>query len=113
MAKYVFVVMTNPAEGQEEEYNRWYDNQHLPDVLKVEGFVAAQRFKLAPVESGNAKATHSYMALYEAETDDLARVQKALGAAAGTDAMPMSPALETRGLSAVWYQVAGERQLAR
>ncbi len=113
MPKYVFVVMTNPTDGQEAEYNRWYDNQHLPDVLKVEGFVAAQRFKLATADGGEPKGPHRYMALYEAETDDLGKLQKALGEAAGTDAMPMSPALETRGLTATWFEVAGERLLAR
>jgi hypothetical protein len=50
MARHTFVVFTNPTEGQEDEYNDWYDNTHLSDVLKVEGFVAAQRFKLADTE---------------------------------------------------------------
>ena len=44
MAKYTFVVLTNPTSGKEAEYNKWYNDQHIPDVLNVPGFVAAQRF---------------------------------------------------------------------
>ena len=48
MAKYTFVVLSNPTTpGQEAEYNEWYDKIHIPDVLNVPGFVAAQRFKIA------------------------------------------------------------------
>lgn len=111
MSKYVFVVMTNPTEGQEDAYNAWYDDQHLPDVLKVEGFTAAQRFRLAPIEAGNPNAPYRYLALYEVETDDLQKARDALTAVAGTEAMPMSPALDA-GISAIWYQAAGERRLA-
>ncbi len=44
--KHVLVVMSNPAPGKEQEYNDWYTNVHLGDVLKVPGIVSAQRFKL-------------------------------------------------------------------
>ena len=51
MAKYIFLVMTNPTSPEQEaEYNRWYGNEHYRDVLGVPGFVAAQRFRLAPVQ---------------------------------------------------------------
>jgi hypothetical protein len=29
MAKHVFVVLTNPVEGEEDTYNDWYTNVHL------------------------------------------------------------------------------------
>ena len=35
MSRYLFVVMTNSGEGKDAEFNRWYDNQHIPDVLRV------------------------------------------------------------------------------
>lgn len=49
MARHHFIVLSNPVAGREDDYNDWYDNEHLDDVLKVEGFVAAQRFRLAPM----------------------------------------------------------------
>lgn len=112
MAKYVFVVMTNAVEGQEDEFNAWYDNQHIGDVLKVEGFKAAQRFRLAPAEADNPKAVHRYLAIYEVETDDLAKTQAALGAAIGTPAMPLTGALEVRKTFSVYYEPIGEKVTA-
>ena len=41
MGRYMFLGLTNATEGRDDEFNDWYDNRHLPDVLAVEGFVAA------------------------------------------------------------------------
>ena len=109
MAKYTFVVMTNAAAGQEGEFNSWYERQHIPDVLRIEGFRSAQRFQLAPEESDNPKGTFRYLTLYEIETDDLSKTKAAIAAAAGSEAMPMSPALDRNDLFAVCYRQTGEK----
>ena len=36
MAKLWLVVLTNPVEGREDEYNEWYSGRHLEDVLAVD-----------------------------------------------------------------------------
>ena len=113
MAKYVFVVMTNAAEGQEAEFNRWYDEEHLGDVLKLPGMVSAQRFQVAPEEADNPRATLKFLTLYEIETDDLAKTQAALAAAAGTAAMPISPALDKADVYTVYFKAGGEKVFAR
>src|ERR1700692_61788 len=41
---YYFFVFSHPVAGHEDEYNKWYDQQHAPDVVAVPGFVTAQRF---------------------------------------------------------------------
>lgn len=90
MATHQLLVLSNPAPGQEEAYNRWYDKIHLPEVLQVPGMVAAQRFAAAPGEAW------AYTAIYEMETDDpqavvtelMARV--ADGRIAMTDAFDMA-----------------------
>jgi hypothetical protein len=41
---YYFFVFSNPVAGHEDEYNKWYNEQHAPDVVAVPGFVTAQRF---------------------------------------------------------------------
>jgi hypothetical protein len=110
VAKYLFVVMTNAAEGADAEFNAWYDGQHLGDVLKLPGFVSAQRFNAAP---GNGAApAFSYLTLYEIETDDLAATQAALGAAAGGPAMPLSAAMDTSKVINIYFQASGEKRLA-
>ena len=56
MAKYTFVVLSNSTTPAEEaEYNEWYNKIHIPDVLNVPGFVAAQRFKLAETQFADGK----------------------------------------------------------
>jgi len=98
--KYTFVVLTNPTAGNEAEYNRWYDEQHIPDVLKASGFVRAQRFKLADAQMApDGDKTHRYLALYEIETDDVAASLKDLASRAGTADMIMSDAIDVKGAS--------------
>ena len=108
--KHILVVLTNAVDGQDDEYNEWYDNQHLKDVLALDGYVAAQRFGLA--EPGpSTELSHRYLALYEIETDDLAKVHEGLGAAANTPAMPISPALKS-GSVIGYFTPLGERRIA-
>jgi hypothetical protein len=83
------IVFTNAADGRDEDFNRWYDEVHLPDVLGVPGIVSAQRFAL----SGHQmfpKQGHRYVTLYEIEGDVAAALEalkKASPAFELTDAM--------------------------
>ncbi len=90
MSVYRFMVITNPVPGQEAQYNDWYDRQHIPDVLRVPGFVAAQRFRVV----GESALPGQYVAIYELETDDPAAALAELTARAGQPAMPLSDALD-------------------
>lgn len=96
MAKYSYVVLSNPVPGREDEYNAWYDNQHIPDVLKVPGIVSAQRLKLAQEKS---RLPGKYLAIYELDSDDPSRTIAELNARAGTPQMPMSDALDMSTLT--------------
>jgi hypothetical protein len=58
----VYVVRTRPVDGQEDEYHRWYDEVHVPEVLEVPGFLSARRF---------GSADGDFLAIYELEADDL------------------------------------------
>ncbi len=99
--KYTFVVLSNPTAGNEAEYNRWYNDQHLPDVLNVPGFVRAQRFKLSDAQMApDGDKTHRYLALYEIETDDVAAALKGLASRVGTADMIMSDSIDLKGVSA-------------
>ncbi len=75
------IVFTNAAEGRDEEFNDWYDNVHVPEILALGPFVSAQRYRVA--EEQVFPQTHTYVALYEFEGPaDVA--SKALTAAAPT-----------------------------
>ena len=71
MAKYVMFVMTNCEAGKDAEFNDWYDRIHLPDVLKVPGVVAAQRYKLTDEQRRDTRPDYGYMAAYQVESNNL------------------------------------------
>lgn len=68
MAAHRYVVFTNPAPGRENEFNRWYDEVHLGEVLTVPGFTAASRYRVMP--DGEEKPEFAYLAIYEIDGDD-------------------------------------------
>ena len=66
--KHVVVVLTEPTAGREDEYNAYYENQHIDEVLETTGWLSGQRFKLS-AEQGMA-CPLPYLAFYELEADD-------------------------------------------
>ncbi|MFN2536928.1 MAG: hypothetical protein ABR549_02105 [Mycobacteriales bacterium] len=91
MSRHLLLVASEPMAGQEAEFNTWYDDVHLPDVLQVPGFVRAERLIAAPSVHGELPE-HRYLAIYEIETDDLPRALAALREAAR--GMYLSPAFD-------------------
>lgn len=97
MPKAVLLVLTNPSDpDHEEEFNEWYTNTHLPDLLAIDGFVGATRYRLSETQlapSGEG-GKHRYLAIYEIDSDDLAVTMKNLREAAA-GGMVISEALDT------------------
>jgi len=108
---YTFVVLTNPVPGKDAEYNDWYTNTHLHDLVKIPGIKSAQRFKIAPQSAKGA--THQYLALYEIETDDLDSVQNAILKASGTSAMVISPAMDQKSADAQYFEEITQKVKAK
>lgn len=69
MARSVLLVFTNATDGDDAEFNRWYDEVHLKEVLEAPGFVAAERFDLGSAQMDEADRAHRYLAIYEIEGD--------------------------------------------
>ena len=44
---YFFLVFSDPATGREAEYNKFYDEQHGPDVTSIPGFISGRRYVMA------------------------------------------------------------------
>jgi hypothetical protein len=65
----LYMVRSNPVEGKEDEFNRWYSDVHLPEVLQIEGFYNAQRFCLTPQQL--QPQAHRYLAIYAINGDDI------------------------------------------
>ncbi|MBN2238638.1 MAG: hypothetical protein JW712_02600 [Dehalococcoidales bacterium] len=69
MAKYFYFAFSDCKDPErEDEYNDWYSNTHIPDMIQVPGMIRATRWESADSPD---KTVRKYLALYEIETDDL------------------------------------------
>jgi hypothetical protein len=73
MARYLLVGESNCTDpSREDEFNRWYDNIHIPDLLEIPGMIRATRYEnIDPEGNGRAK----FLAIYEFESDDIKETQ--------------------------------------
>ena len=105
MARYSWFVFTNCTPGDDAAFNDWYNNVHVPDLLKVPGVVACKRSALSVPQTGNDNGTlfmcgieeiaakYRYAACYTFETDDPKWVLEEILRRAGTEDMLMSDTL--------------------
>lgn len=106
MPRYRMVVTSEPVPGREDEYNDWYQNVHLGELVALEGFVSARRYRLT--RSLVEGESHPYMAIYEIETDDIDAVLGNLVRVAESKGLTMSDAIDTANTRAVVYEEFGE-----
>ena len=91
MPKGILVVSSGPASADRDaEYNDWYNDTHIPDVLALAGFTSARRFKKV---GGAADDKVPYLAFYEVEGDDLAAIVAGLGAGVASGDVRMTDAI--------------------
>jgi len=89
--RYYMHVLSAAKEGQDEEFNRWYDSTHIHDVCALDWVHSGQRFRLAK------GADAPYLAIYEVEADSPDEILPKLGAAAAT--MEKSDALDVSSVA--------------
>ena len=105
IARYNMIVMSNPVDGHEAEYNHWYQNIHLGEMVALPGIRSARRFRRVR----NLKETDSYanVAVYDIETDDVDGVLQGVAEAAGKGQLNMSVSIDTGNAYAVIYEECG------
>ena len=100
LAKGIMVVQSSPASAdQEDEYNRWYDEIHIPGIRAIPGFTGARRYRLVR-DAGQVPdaIVHDYLAVYDLDAPDIAepvgelRARSAAGEMQGSDALSRDPA---------------------
>jgi len=74
--KRLVLVLTEPTDGNEAEFNDYYENTHLDEVLASTGWQSAQRYQIKG-QAGEPSPL-PYLAAYEAEGEDAADVLKTL-----------------------------------
>jgi len=69
MTKYLLFAFSDCKDPKrEKEFNDWYDNMHMTDMMEVPGFIKATRWMSADNKKNEIR---KYLALYELETDNL------------------------------------------
>jgi hypothetical protein len=76
VAESVYLVFSKPPEGMSlAEFGEWYE-QHVRDILTVEGFVAARRFGFQVIRGDTSPTMYSHLALYVIEGDPHAVMER-------------------------------------
>ncbi len=104
MARFIMVVRShapNPEVSQ-EEYDQWYEERHIPEVLQLPEFISAQRFKMSSHVSG--EGTHTFLTHYEIEAESSDAAKKALIDAAMAGRFYMLPGLDTSTMVTEIYE---------
>ena len=83
MTKSLLFVESKPASAELiDEYHRWHDQVHVPEMLTIDGFVSARRWRT----DGD-----SFITLYEIDTDvDTARTNLRAAFAEGRMTKPVA-----------------------
>ena len=104
MARFIFVVYSNPIEGHEREYNEWYSTRHLDDLMAIPGVLSARRFKCSDVQLPDMPApSQKYLAIYEIDAADKMAFQKEMAEREADGRMPVSNSLSKVGLVACFW----------
>jgi hypothetical protein len=78
MRRGLLLTMTEPPAAMEEEFNAWYDTEHLPERLAIPGFRSARRW-VATGAPGEGK----YLATYELDSSAVLQSPQYLARYAG------------------------------
>lgn len=75
--KIIFAVGHDVPPNKDEEFNAWYDTEHIPAMNRVAGFVTSRRFSAADIElpprAGSRKLSPKYVTLYDLESEEVLR----------------------------------------
>jgi len=78
--QHLFLALSNPRDGRQQEFHSWYDAFHLQDVVNLcPGFSRGHRYWAAEAQ-GPDRPRWSSLALYDLEADDVARLHRDVSA---------------------------------
>lgn len=92
-ARHLLLVLSNAQPGEDDAFNEWYDQVHVPEVLALPGYRAATRYRVEPNPTDEHPA-HRYVTLYEVDVEPTEAVATTL-AAAEAGRIHMSPSART------------------
>jgi hypothetical protein len=100
MERGILYAITRPSSPEREgEYHRWYNEQHLADILTCDGYRLARRYEAVgtPVLGQGVEPTtdEGFVAIYEIEAEDLSAAVENMLSQVQSGAIPLSDALGT------------------
>ena len=101
MAKYIMVVGSNATPGDDAEFNKWYDEIHIPEVCAIPGITGGRRYEADPAAPGE----RPYLAIYEMETDDPQKVMAELTSRAGSGKLNMTATIDVPNVQMSVYKL--------
>src|ERR1700743_808179 len=99
--KYKMVVFTNAVEGKDKDFNDWYQNTHLKQIVSIKSFVQAQRFRFHANIVPGAPNPAQYMAIYDIETDDINAALAGMNDLGASGRMPLPDSMAQPIIGAV------------
>jgi hypothetical protein len=99
MARYRYVIVSRAKPGQEEEFARWYAEQHLADVGRHPHVVSGSVHLVDYQKDYDLDAPkYTLLTIYDLETDDPQATIEDIRSQAGSPGMPMTESLEKSGM---------------
>lgn len=76
---HLMFVFANPTAGREDEFNEWYNREHLPAIVGLDGVLAGQRFVFDSEQPPRGfTPPFRYLALYEVAPGGIVTVRASL-----------------------------------
>lgn len=105
---YYLMAFNNPVAGREQEFNRWYEQRHAPEVVSNAGVVSGQRFVAVELSVKPQQIPpRKYLAMYRIETSSIAATYHDFKRAAPTTGE--SPPLDGTTSFTLTYKSVGPR----
>jgi hypothetical protein len=111
--RYAYLVMSDPLPGREFEFNDFYQNTHMGDLVQLPNWVGAQRFRLVPVmpRATQPLFRRGNLIVWDQEGDDLGKIQSESRNAIAGGKSRLIPGFDYApdGPVSTTYQVIGPR----
>lgn len=102
--KYKMMVLTSAVDGRDKEFNDWYQNTHLKQIVGIKSIVSAQRFRFNANIVPGSENPPPYLAIYEIESDDIAAVIRDMNELAASGRMPLPDSMGQHIIGAVYEE---------
>lgn len=112
-ANALLIVFSNPTQdADQDKFNRWYTDVHVPDILRLGGALSARRYKSSGVELlPGLPEPGAYVAVYQVEAesvDDVTAIAGKLHAGLAAGEADIDPTLDLSSVRAAWVLPIGD-----